>query len=191
MFETIKASWQTVEFVALWSSLSLGTVVGLASLFYFVAPARKLAIQIIILVIVAWSCLMHGHIAGRADEQAALKIISDDNDKAAATNAAADDKTLSDQIAAKAKVQHEQDLGEIASLGAGCAFDPGADGVQPPTASVGAGAVNGKPKPAVVAKAPVKSAGGAATGQGLHFPLVWPRWLQGKKSGGDAPANSQ
>jgi len=195
IIETVHAAWSTVEFVALWSGLSIGTILGLAALFYFVPFARKLAVQCGILVIVAWSCLMHGHIAGRADEAAALQVISDTDDKNAAAQAANDDKVRADAIEKKAREQHESDLAEIARLeaaGAGCNFDPDAGSLQPsggnpPTT----GAVGNKAKPAPGTKPPRKTAAAPAARQGLHLPMVWHRWLQGKGHDGNAATDRQ
>ncbi len=192
MYDAIRASLPTAEFVALWSGLSIGTIAGLGALFYFVPLARKLAVQVAIIVIVAWSCLMHGHIRGVADEDSKLQTLSDSDDKSAAKQAAKDEKARADAIEAKAKDQHATDLAEISRLGAGCSFDPGVDGVQPSGGDAPTGAaVNHKPKPAAVAKAALKSGAGAATRQGLRFPVVWPSWLQGKKPGGDASADGK
>lgn len=195
IFSTIHAAWSTVEFVALWSGLSIGTIVGLAALFYFVPLARKLAVQCAIVVVIAWACLMHGHIAGRADEESALKILSANDDKNAALQAAADDKARADTIEQKAKEQHETDLAEIARLeasGNDCSFDPDAGGVQPSGGNASSTPVVGdKAKPAASTKAARKGSTAAAARQKLHLPVVWPSWLQGKGHNGDASPHGQ
>lgn len=193
VLETIYSVWHSVVFVSEWTGLSVGALAGLAALFYFVPLARKLAIQGAILVVVAWACLMHGHLVGVSDEAAKLQILSTLDDNRDATEAAADDKARAADIESKASKQHEQDLAEIERLktaGDGCAFDPGPDGVQP-SAGILAKPVSNKAKPTSLAKPTHKSTTGPKAGQGLQLPVGWPSWLQGKGHSSNAPSDGK
>lgn len=191
LLRDIGAAWHTIEFVSMWSGLSMGALAGLGALFYFFPLLRKIVIYQAVIVIVAWSCLMHGHIRGAADEDDRLKTISEQEDKRAAGYATANDKARAAEIEAKAKAQHETDLGEIASMGGNsCSFDPGIDELQP-LAATGSRPVNSNAKPAAGTKKSSKASAGAAARQGMRLPMVFGRWLQGKEHGGNASPDGQ
>lgn len=128
MFEQVLA-------VVEWSGLSVGALVALGALAWFVAPLRGFAIVGVLIVAAGWFGTLHGDKVGRADVQAqwdSAKAAAAQADRENAAKAAADATTRESAILANANEQHEKDLTYIASLKSlpQCGFDPFAGGVR-------------------------------------------------------------
>ena len=63
------AAWRTLAHLSAWSGLSIGALVGLGLLAWYVAPVRRLAITGALVVVALWIGLLHGDAVGRADLQ--------------------------------------------------------------------------------------------------------------------------
>ena len=137
MFEAAAGVLHVVE----WSGLSIGALVALGALAWFVAPLRGFAIVGALIVGAGWAGTLHGDKVGRADVQAqwnAAKVAAAQADKENAAKAAADATTRENKILADANAQHQKDLKFISSLQSlpQCGFDPFDGGVFNGTAAV-------------------------------------------------------
>lgn len=68
--EQMTAAWREIAYISAWTGLSVGALIVCGLLVFYVPLARKAAVVIAVMVVVAFVCLLHGAAVGRADVEA-------------------------------------------------------------------------------------------------------------------------